>query len=231
MASRAIRYVRSSRKPCSTSWMTGRHVAISSKSTAVSIGSPFLPEDLDPYRRIDEDHRFRARGASSRIAASSPSQSPDPARSRIRRAFARRTKSRSAMFTVPEYVFPPESLVASLRSSSSSTRFVRFMCKVCSRVRLEVKAVSRQPRPSRLSCRDGLSHQRGAFCRRAEAFGLMDTSARPAPSRQLATKLLAFCASAESPTIAVTRSSLSTRLKSCPPNCPTPRAGIQSPHG
>jgi hypothetical protein len=48
----------------------------------------------------------------------------------MRLARALRTKSWSARFTVPEYVLPPASRVASFKSSSSSTRFVRFMCIV-----------------------------------------------------------------------------------------------------
>jgi hypothetical protein len=69
----------------------------------------------------------RRRGESLLISARSPSQSPEPASSRILPARTRRTKSSSALPTAREYVLSPDSLVASSSNRSSNTRFVRFI--------------------------------------------------------------------------------------------------------
>jgi len=60
------------------------------------------PKELDPHGGIDERHDWRRREPSRRMAARSPVHAPEPRSSRIRRAFARRTKSSSATSTARE---------------------------------------------------------------------------------------------------------------------------------
>jgi hypothetical protein len=89
-------------------------------------------QEFYPYRRIYQDHLDRRvrRGRSSRISLKSPFQIFEPKNAGRLWIFLRRITSASAIFTADEYVFADRILVASWRSSSSSTRFVRFMCIV-----------------------------------------------------------------------------------------------------
>lgn len=113
--------------------------AASDKPHEILFSNPAAPppggQQFDPNRRVYEDHRPRrgrpeCRGRSSLISDSFPSQIPDPKNCGRLWIFRSRTTSSRAVFTAAEYVFAPRILVARVSSSSSSTRFVRFMCIV-----------------------------------------------------------------------------------------------------
>ena len=78
---------------------------------------------------VYQNHRLTG-VASPRISAKSPSQISVPKKRGSSWIFFMRINSRNAVFTAPEKVFSPETLIASMSNSPSNTRFVRFMCIV-----------------------------------------------------------------------------------------------------